>query len=60
MSSTISTMYQETRRKRRNISHVEPRHPTRKLTSVVAGGTNGDTSLPPPRLIARLKPAILQ
>lgn len=37
-------MYQETRRKRRNISHVEPRHPTRKLTSVVAGGTNGDTT----------------
>ena len=37
-------MYQETKRKRRNISHVEPKHPTRKLTSVVAGGTNGDTT----------------
>ena len=37
-------MFQETRRKRRNTSHVEPRHPTRKLTSVVAGGTNGDTT----------------
>jgi len=37
-------MFPETRRKRRNMSHVEPKHPTRKLTSVVAEGTNGDTT----------------
>ena len=37
-------MYQETRRKPRNTSHVEPKHPTRKPTSVVAGGTNGNTT----------------
>ena len=37
-------MYQETRRKRRNISPVELRLPTRKLTSVVAAGINGDTT----------------
>ena len=37
-------MYQETRKKPKNVSHVAPRHPARRITSAVAGEINGNTS----------------